>query len=449
VPAGVNLSANKVSPQNTNTTITWTATGSNGTTPYSYKFFLSTDSGTSWSVVQNWSTSPTFAWTPSSPSVEYRVKVWIRSSTNSTEAYEDDTSVGFTIVPPSGSGGWEPAPIQTGTQAGTAVYYHTDAIGSVRMITDQSQAVLARHDFLPFGIEYNPPTDLTNPRLLFTGKERDVETGTTSAWQPLDYFGARYYQTQIGRFTTADPYNASASLTAPQTWNAYTYALNNPGKFVDPNGEHPGIIVGAVGGFVVGALTEAYAISKSGKAFDRAALLKIAGKGASGAIFGAAIGAAGPAGLQLGLGGTAIMGAAGSIVGGAVDRMLDPDAEAVDGWEILGDGVGGLAGGAAGYGTEKLLRSRIVAPLYIREMPANARRLQKIGSSGKNPRPARNNNRLSRAATIGNQYKRHLALWDFFAIQFPADQGRDRTKDKLKATVTTYEEFQLMQGARP
>jgi RHS repeat-associated protein len=63
----------------------------------------------------------------------------------------------------------------------------------------------------------------------FTGKERDAETG-------LDYFGARYFSGAQGRFTTADPLMASAKASNPQTWNRYAYALNNPLKFVDPDG---------------------------------------------------------------------------------------------------------------------------------------------------------------------------------------------------------------------
>lgn len=63
----------------------------------------------------------------------------------------------------------------------------------------------------------------------FTGKERDTETG-------LDYFGARYYGSNMGRFMTPDPLMASAHVANPQTWNRYTYTLNNPLRFVDPDG---------------------------------------------------------------------------------------------------------------------------------------------------------------------------------------------------------------------
>ncbi|MCW5971691.1 MAG: RHS repeat-associated core domain-containing protein [Blastocatellales bacterium] len=60
-------------------------------------------------------------------------------------------------------------------------------------------------------------------------KERDAETG-------LDYFIARYYSATQGRFTSVDPENAGAEADAPQTWNGYSYALNNPVVFSDPDG---------------------------------------------------------------------------------------------------------------------------------------------------------------------------------------------------------------------
>jgi RHS repeat-associated protein len=64
---------------------------------------------------------------------------------------------------------------------------------------------------------------------LFTSKERDAETG-------LDYFGARYMSSAQGRFTSPDPLMASAKASNPQTWNRYSYTLNNPLRFVDPDG---------------------------------------------------------------------------------------------------------------------------------------------------------------------------------------------------------------------
>jgi RHS repeat-associated protein len=63
----------------------------------------------------------------------------------------------------------------------------------------------------------------------FTGKERDGESG-------LDYFGARHLASTLGRFMTPDPYMPSADVKDPQSWNRYTYARNNPLRYIDPDG---------------------------------------------------------------------------------------------------------------------------------------------------------------------------------------------------------------------
>jgi RHS repeat-associated protein len=64
----------------------------------------------------------------------------------------------------------------------------------------------------------------------YTGKERDTESG-------LDYFGARYYSSNTGRFMSPDPLGPwVADATNPQTWNMYSYALNNPLTNIDPSG---------------------------------------------------------------------------------------------------------------------------------------------------------------------------------------------------------------------
>ena len=122
-------------------------------------------------------------------------------------------------------------PAAARAQSEDVVYYHTDAIGSVRMVTDASGAVVARYDYTPFGTVW--PTVPPNPSpdvRQFAGKERDNETD-------LDYFGARYYADQTGRFTTVDPVlDAQKALLDPQRWNRYAYARNNPFVFIDPDG---------------------------------------------------------------------------------------------------------------------------------------------------------------------------------------------------------------------
>jgi RHS repeat-associated protein len=125
--------------------------------------------------------------------------------------------------------------VATSALAGEKVrYVHTDAAGSVRVLTDEAGNVVGRRDYLPFGEEWCGAAvcgsvTLGQPR-RFTGKERDVETG-------LDYFGARYFRPNLGRFTTVDPGQKTAeNLIDSQRWNRYAYALNNPFKFIDPDG---------------------------------------------------------------------------------------------------------------------------------------------------------------------------------------------------------------------
>jgi RHS repeat-associated protein len=70
-----------------------------------------------------------------------------------------------------------------------------------------------------------------------TGKERDSESG-------LDYFGARYYTSSMGRWMSPDwsakvepvPYS---KLYDPQTLNLYGYLTNSPLSRTDPDGHGP------------------------------------------------------------------------------------------------------------------------------------------------------------------------------------------------------------------
>ena len=132
-----------------------------------------------------------------------------------------------------------------------------DHLGTPRIIVDQtgSLANVRRHDYLPFGEELFAGTGgrtvahgyaADGVRQQFTGYERDNETG-------LDYAKARYYANMQGRFTGVDPYDINYErqnttvpeeadalfrnyVEQPQHWNRYAYALNNPLRYVDPDG---------------------------------------------------------------------------------------------------------------------------------------------------------------------------------------------------------------------
>jgi RHS repeat-associated protein len=112
-------------------------------------------------------------------------------------------------------------------------FVHTDALGSVRVMTDSNQAIRARYEFTPWG--NTEATDAGASTKQFAGMERDTGTGF-GGW-PLDYVGARHYQSQTGRFTSPDPITVNAlRIVNPQRWNRYAYAVNNPLKYTDPDG---------------------------------------------------------------------------------------------------------------------------------------------------------------------------------------------------------------------
>jgi len=122
---------------------------------------------------------------------------------------------------------------------GGTSYLTADHLSTPRVITKADGAVAGRHDYLPFGEEilstYSGRSGVTGYgvdegiRQKYTAEERDNETG-------LDYFGARYYVSMQGRFTSCDPLIASGRTAMPQSWNRYAYVLNNPVKLTDPTG---------------------------------------------------------------------------------------------------------------------------------------------------------------------------------------------------------------------
>ncbi len=117
-------------------------------------------------------------------------------------------------------------------------YLSADYLGTPRLVTDGAGNLIGRHDYLPFGEElqagtfgrdgqWGPGNDVVGQK--FTGKERDAESG-------LDYFGARYYGSALGRFTSPDKPLVDQFVYNPQSWNLYSYVRNNPLAFIDRTG---------------------------------------------------------------------------------------------------------------------------------------------------------------------------------------------------------------------
>jgi RHS repeat-associated protein len=100
-----------------------------------------------------------------------------------------------------------------------------DQIGSVRLTTDATGAVVQRAHYKPYGERLETIASLMTSK-GFIGERNDDETG-------LVYLHARYYDPQLARFITADP----SDPTVPGVGlNRYAYAGNSPIVNLDPSG---------------------------------------------------------------------------------------------------------------------------------------------------------------------------------------------------------------------
>jgi RHS repeat-associated protein len=131
-------------------------------------------------------------------------------------------------------------------------YYVKDHLGSIRQTLDEQGNIIVAQDYFPFGdVIPNRSYIIGTPqeKYKFTGKERDVETN-------LDYFGARYYNSKIGRWLSVDPMSDKYL-----GWTPYNYSLNCPLIIIDPNGKWVNLLIGAA----IGVTCEVAAQALEGK----------------------------------------------------------------------------------------------------------------------------------------------------------------------------------------
>jgi RHS repeat-associated protein len=107
-------------------------------------------------------------------------------------------------------------------------FYHSDHLGSTSYVTNLDGNVVQHVEYIPFGeVFLEEKNNVWNTPYLFNSKELDEETG-------LYYYGARYYNPRESVWLSVDPLAEKYPSYSP-----YAYALLNPVKFVDPDGEEP------------------------------------------------------------------------------------------------------------------------------------------------------------------------------------------------------------------
>ena len=106
---------------------------------------------------------------------------------------------------------------------GEAVYYyHNDHLGTPRVLTSESQTVVWRAVYTPFGEAEVEVETVQNP-FRFPGQYYDAETG-------LHYNYHRYYDPTTGRYVTPDPIGLGGGI------NLFAYVAGNPVNRIDPKG---------------------------------------------------------------------------------------------------------------------------------------------------------------------------------------------------------------------
>ena len=118
-------------------------------------------------------------------------------------------------------------PVALRNSSGTS-FEHYNWLGTKRMITTYSGAVEGTIASLPFGD--GETLTGTNPDWSdFASLDGDGESNTEHAQ-------FRQYSGNQGRWLSPDPYLGSYDFSNPQTFNRYSYALNDPINNLDPSG---------------------------------------------------------------------------------------------------------------------------------------------------------------------------------------------------------------------
>ncbi|MCV9387433.1 RHS repeat domain-containing protein [Reichenbachiella ulvae] len=108
-------------------------------------------------------------------------------------------------------------------------YYHEEGIEKSPLrinscLEEKNDSQIFYVDYSPFGMTFGHPNIDGDNKYLYNGKEVQQETD----W--YDY-GARMYTPALGRWNNVDPLAEKY-----MDWSSYVYAINNPVRFIDPDG---------------------------------------------------------------------------------------------------------------------------------------------------------------------------------------------------------------------
>jgi RHS repeat-associated protein len=134
----------------------------------------------------------------------------------------------------------------TTTPTGRYEYSIKDHLGNTRLtfadlndnkIVEVPEDILQEQHYYPFGLgmdyTWMNNTAINDTKYLYNGKELNDEVFDATKRIGLNWndYGARFYDSAIARWITIDPL-----ADKYKRWSPYNYCIDNPVRFIDPNG---------------------------------------------------------------------------------------------------------------------------------------------------------------------------------------------------------------------
>jgi RHS repeat-associated protein len=149
-----------------------------------------------------------------------------RLSQNGTQ-YTLDLNAGLTQVLDDGTTSYTYGLGRISQKRGnTTEYFHGDALGSVRQLTDQNGQLTLAKSYDPYGA-ITQSSGASHTDYGFTGESYGDST-------QLIYLRARFYNPSDGRFQSRDTW--SGNVNRPMSMNRWMYVEGNPVNRIDPSG---------------------------------------------------------------------------------------------------------------------------------------------------------------------------------------------------------------------
>ena len=131
-----------------------------------------------------------------------------------------------------GTGVWGSSPVEYYSNS-VAHFQHQDSLGTERLRTTYNGGVEGTFTSLPFGDGLATTSGNDYDPYHFAGLDQDYSSDTGHAQ-------FRQYAFASGRWMSPDPYSGSYDFSNPQSFNRYSYVLNNPLSMTDPTGQDGG-----------------------------------------------------------------------------------------------------------------------------------------------------------------------------------------------------------------